>query len=171
MDFANFALYGLSILFIIYLYFLYKNLKENSLIIFGSLLITVGFFFAVKEKYDHLYKPQVKKNNIIMSHLLLGTFLLLSFVFPEINRHVKKTNIFGLVGHFILLNSNFGYKGLGYICLTIYYSIYTYRNGMKESLIEKMQGVGGGLVLLYYIKKTIDNWYTKKEKEIIGHHN
>ena len=40
---------------------------------------------------------------------------------------------------------------------------------MKDNLIEKLQGLGGGLVLLYYIKKSIDNQYIKKEKEILGH--
>lgn len=168
MDFANFALYGLSILFIIYLYYLYKNLKETSLIVFGSLLVAVGYFFAVTEKYNYLYKPNIKKNNISKSHLILGLFPLLSFVLP-INHHSKKTDIFGLVGHFILINSNFGYKELANICLTIYYSLYVYRNIIKDDKIEKLQGIGGGLVLLYYIKKSIDGMYKKKEQELSDH--
>ena len=38
-----------------------------------------------------------------------------------------------------------------------------------------MQGIGGGLVLLYYIKKSIDGFYKIKEAKLIGdenkHHN
>ena len=164
MDYAIFALYGFSILFIIHLYFLYKNIKKNSLIIFGSLLITIGFFYSATEKYNHLKNSHLK-NNISISHIILGAFGLLSFIIP-INTHVKKTDIFGMVGHFILINTNFGYQELANICLTIHYSLYTHRNMIKSDVIDNIKAVGGGLVLLYYIKTTIDNWYTNKEKSI-----
>ena len=161
MDYANYALYGFAILTIIYIYYFYLNLKQNKLIIFGSALITIGYIFATIEKYNHLKnKPS---SNISISHILLGLFGLLSFVFP-INSRVKQTDIFGIIGHFILINSNFGYQELANISLTIYYSLYTYRNGKKNKLLDNMQAIGGGLVLLFYIKKSIDNWYIKKEK-------
>ena len=140
MDYAIFALYGFTILVIIYIYYLYKNLKQNNLIIFGSLLVTVGY--------------------ITINHIL---FELSSFVFP-INTRVKQTDIL----HFILRNSNFGYQELANICLTIYYSLYTYRNGMKNTFVDNMQAIGGGLFLIFYIKKSIDNWYIKKEKNYLG---
>ena len=165
MDYKYFALYGFTILFIIYLYYLYKNLslRENNLILFGSLLITIGYFYAIRETYHKIYKKSVN-HNISKSHLILGLFLLLSSFIP-INKHVKKWNIFGLVGHFILINSNFGYQQLANICLTIYYSVYTYHNGMKNILLDKLQSIGGGLILLYYIKKSIDNLYKEKEEK------
>jgi len=164
-DYANFALYGFTILFIIYLYYLKINLKENIYIIFGSLLITVGFFFAMKEKYDYL--KHKKLGNIKISHLLLGLFKLLSYVIPAINSRIRKTDVIGLIGNIILVNTNFGYEQLGFICQIIHYSLYTYRNSIKNELLDNIQGVGGGLVLLYYIKKLIDNWYKKREDKIV----
>lgn len=163
MDYAIFALYGFSILFIIYLYYLYKNLNQNNLIIFGSLLITIGYFYAITEKYDHLKNKPLY--NISYSHLILGTFGLLSFVIP-INTHVKKTDIFGIIGHLILINRNFNYQELANICLTIYYTLYTYRNMIKKELVENIQAIGGGLVLLYHIKSLIDDRYNQKEKDL-----
>jgi len=164
MDYAIFALYGLSILFIINLYYLYKNIKKNSLIVFGSLLVTIGFLYAVTEKYNYL-KNNHFKNKISISHIILGAFGLLSFIIP-INTHVKKTDIFGIIGHFILINTNFGYQELANICLTIYYSLYTYRNMGKSDVIENVKAIGSGLILLYYIKKLIDSRYIQKEKSI-----
>lgn len=163
-DYANFALYGYIILFFIYSYYLKNNLNKNNLIIFGSLLITVGFFFAMKEKYDYL--KHKKSSNIKKSHLLLGSFKLLSFILP-INKHVKNTDIIGLIGNIILVNSNFKYQLLGYVCQVIYYSLYIYRNSMKNELLDNIQGIAGGLILLYYIKKVIDNWYIKREDKIV----
>ena len=169
MIYDKFALCGFIILYIIFLYFLYKNVKknENKLIIFGSLLITIGYFFAAQEKYNYINNKNLSVNisNISKSHLILGAFGLLSFIFP-INNKVKQTDVFGIIGHFILINSNFGYSEIANICLTIYYSLYTYRHASKNELLSNIQGIGGGLVLLYYIKKVIDNWYKKKEKEI-----
>ena len=167
MDYANYALYGFAILVIIHSYYIYLNLssKQNNLIIFGSALVTIGFIFATIEKYNYLKKKP--RNNILMSHLILGMFGLLSFVFPNtINRRTKQTDIFGIIGHFILINSNFGYNEIANISLTIFYSLYVYRNGMKDQLTDNIQAIAGGLILLYYIKKTIDNWYTKREKKI-----
>jgi hypothetical protein len=120
-DYTNFAFYGFLILFIIYLYYLKKNLKKNSLIIFGSLLVTIGFFFATYEKYNYLKNKHV--DTINKSHLFLGSFKFLSFIIP-INEHVKKTDTIGLIGNFILLNKNFGYQQLGFISQIIYYSLY-----------------------------------------------
>lgn len=161
MDYAYYAFYGFTILTIIYIYYFYLNLKQNNLIIIGSGLVTIGSIFATTEKYNYLKnKPS---SNIVFSHLIMGFFGLLSFMFP-INSRVKKTDIFAIIGHFILINSNFGYQQLANICLTIYYSLYTYRNGIKNKLLDNIQAIGGGLVLLYYGKKTIDNWYIKKEK-------
>jgi len=164
MDYANFALYGFAILFIIYLYYLSLNIKKNSYIIFGSFLVTIGYFFAAMEKYNHIKNPH-HKNPISKSHLILGAFLLLSFLFP-INHHSKKTDIFGLVGHFILINTNFGYNQIANVCLTIYYLLYTYRNGMDHETIGKIRAFAGGSILLYYIKQTIDNFYNIKEKKL-----
>ena len=161
MNYNNFALYGFAILFIIYLYYLSLNLKENNYIIFGSILVTIGYLFAVLE----LYNNNKYKNKIAKSHLILGAFLLLSLILP-INKHSKNTDIFGLIGHLILIHGDFGYTKLANICMTIYYVLYTYRNGIKNNIIEKVQGVGGGLVLLYYIKKMINDWYTNKEKKL-----
>jgi hypothetical protein len=169
MDYANYALYGFAILAIIHSYYFYLNLnsKQNNLIIFGSALVTIGLIFATIEKYDYL-KKKPRNNNIIMSHLILGMFGLLSFVFPNtINRRTKQTDIFKIIGHIILVNSNFGYQEIANISLTIYYSLYVYRNGTKDQLLDNIQAIGGGLVLLYYIKKTIDDWYTKKEQKFL----
>ena len=44
--------------------------------------------------------------------------------------------------------------------------MYVYRNIIREDKIEKLQGIGGGLVLLYYIKKSIDGMYAKKEQKL-----
>jgi hypothetical protein len=179
MEFANFALYGFVILFLTYLYYLKKNLKKNSLIILGSLLLAVGYFFAAFEKYEYLNSKhsETKKsvenetkgkshaNTIEKSHLILGLFLLLGLFLP-VNKHSSKTDIFGIVGHFILINSNFGYKDIAYICLTIFYSLYTIHASSKNEMLDKIQAVGGGLVLLYYFKKLIDNNYKKKEKNL-----
>lgn len=162
MNYANFALYGFVILFIINLYYFKLNLKQNNYIIFGSFLITIGLFYATLEKYNSIKGK--KADQISKSHLILGGSQLLSFILP-INNHSKKTDIFGIIGHFILINTNFGYTEIANICLTIYYSLYVYRNGVKENIINKIQGLAGGLVLLYYIKKTIDNWYTKREQK------
>lgn len=162
MNYANFALYGFIILFIIYLYYLKENLKENTHIIFGSLLVTVGYLYATLETYNYVNKKPV--NKISKSHIILGVFLLLSFILP-INKHSKKTDLFGVIGHLLLINPSFGYSGVANICLTIYYSLYTYRNGSHHHMLEKIQGVGGGLILLYYIKKSIDKLYTKKEEK------
>jgi hypothetical protein len=162
-DYTNFAFYGFLILFIIYLYYLKKNLKKNSLIIFGSLLVTIGFFFATYEKYNYLKNKHV--DTINKSHLFLGSFKFLSFIIP-INEHVKKTDTIGLIGNFILLNKNFGYQQLGFISQIIYYSLYVYRNSMKKNLLDNTQAVAGGLILIYYIKKSIDNFYTYKEKNL-----
>ena len=59
MDLTNLELYGFSILFIIYLYYLYKNIRENNLIILGSFLVTIGYFYATLEKYNYLYKQHM----------------------------------------------------------------------------------------------------------------
>jgi len=161
MKYEKFAFYGYIILFIIHLYYLYKNLNQNNFIIFGSLLITVGFFFAAYEMYNNLLnKP---RSIISKSHLIVGSFRLLSFILP-INSHVKSTDIFGLIGNFILINSNFGYQEIANTCLTIFFSLNTYRNISKNQILDNIRGIGSGLVLLYYIKRTIDNWYDKKEK-------
>jgi hypothetical protein len=162
MNYANFALYGYIILFIIYLYYLKINLKENTNIIIGSLLVIFGYLFAILETYNYIKKKSVSK--ISKSHIILGVFLLLSFILP-INTHSKKTDIFGVIGHLLLINPNFGYSGVANICLTIYYSLYTYRNARHNDTVERMQAVGGGLILLYYIKKSIDKFYTKKEEK------
>jgi vacuolar-type H+-ATPase subunit I/STV1 len=162
-DYTNFAFYGFLILFIIYLYYLKNNLNKNSLIIFGSLLVTIGYFFATYEKYNYLKNKSV--DNINKSHLFLGSFKLLSFIIP-INEHLKQTDIIGMIGNFILLNSKFGYKQLGYICQIIYYSLYVYRNGIKNELLDNTQAIAGGLILLYYIKKSIDKFYENKEKKL-----
>ena len=77
----------------------------------------------------------------------------------------KKTNIFKL-SNFILINTNFGYTQIANFCLSIYYSLSVYRNGMKYELIKKIQGIGELLVLLYYVKQSIDKWYIKKEKQL-----
>jgi hypothetical protein len=159
MDYSIFGLYGFIILFIIYLYYIYENLKENSLIIFGSVLITIGYFYAITETYKQ------SNNNISISHLILCIFGLLSFIIP-INIHVKKNDIFGVIGHFILINSNFGYQEIANICLTIYYSLYAHRNINNSDIIENIKGIGGSLVLLYYIKESIDIWYLQKEKSL-----
>jgi hypothetical protein len=37
---------------------------------------------------------------------------------------------------------------------------------IKSDVIDNIKAVGGGLILIYYIKTTIDNWYTNKEKLI-----
>lgn len=169
MDYANYALYGFAILAIIHSYYFYLNLnsKQNNLIIFGSALVTIGLIFATIEKYDYLKKKP--RNNILLSHLILGMFGLLSFVFPNtINRRTKQTDIFKIIGHIILVNSNFGYQEIANISLTIYYSLYVYRNGMKDQLLDNIQAIAGGLILLYYIKKTIDNWYIKKEQKFLN---
>jgi hypothetical protein len=163
MDFANFAFYGFIILFIGVLYSFINNPKENNYIIFGSLLLFLGFLYAIIETFNYIHKKSV--SNISKSHLILGAFLLLSFIFP-INKFTKKTDIFGLIGHFILINTSFGYSEIANICLTIHYSLFTYRNGTNKEIINKFQSIGGGLILLYYIKKTIDKWYIKKEYEL-----
>lgn len=162
MNYANFGLYGFIILFIIYLYYLKENLKENTHIIFGSLLVTFGYLYAILETYNYLKKNPVSK--ISKSHIILGVFLLLSFILP-INTHSKKSDIFGVIGHLLLINPNFGYSGVANICLTIYYSLYTYRNATHHDMLEKIQAVGSGLIVLYYIKKSIDKFYTKKEEK------
>lgn len=168
MDYNNFALYGFVILFIINLYYFKLNLKENNYIIFGSFLITFGFLYAIIETYKRIKKKSASKFS--KSHIILGIFLLLSFIIP-INKHSKKTDIFGMIGHLILINSNFGYSGIANICLTIHYTLFTYRNGIKHKIIDKIKGIGGGLILLNYIKKIIDRWYIKKEQklELIKH--
>jgi hypothetical protein len=136
------------------------NLKKISLIILGSLLVIICCFFIIYKKYEHLNKPHIE-NKISKSHFSL------SLIFSEMNEQLKKIDIIGLVRQFILINTNLGYQELSNICLTIYYSLYTYRNGMKEGLIEKMQDIGCVLILLYYIKQSIDDWYSKREKEML----
>jgi hypothetical protein len=161
MDFAIFGLCGFIILFLIYLYYLKQNIKKNRLIIFGSLLITVGYFVAAYEKYEYLNKKPPK--NISISHLILGASPLLSFIIP-INIRSKKTDIFGIIEHFILINVRFGYEEIGHLSLMIYYLLYTYRNALGDRL-SNVRAVGGGLVLLYYIKLLIDDLYIKKEND------
>ena len=110
MDYAIIAIYSFSIIFIGFLYYLYKKLNQNNIINFGSL------------------------------------FGLLSFTSP--------------------INSYFGYNELANICLTIHYSLYSYPNMIKSKNIDNIHSIGCGLVLLYYIKTTIDDWYKEKEKFI-----
>ena len=91
--------------------------------------------------------------------------ILLKIILP-IYKNSKKTNIFRLFSNFILINTNFGYRQIANFCLTMYYSLSVYRNGMKYELIKKIQHICEVLVLLYYIKQSIDIFYIKKEKQL-----
>jgi hypothetical protein len=106
--------------------------------------------------------------------MIIGLFLAILIYFYNkllkdflpIYKNSKKTNIFRLLSNFILINTNFGYRQIANFCLTMYYSLSVYRNGMKHELIKKIQGIGEVLVLLYYIKQSIDIFYIKKEKQL-----
>ena len=115
------------------MYYLHKNLKEYILIISGSLLVTIGYFFVMTETYNHLINKKFSKG-----YLIIGLFILLSFLI-SINTHIKKVDLFRLIKHIILTNCYFCYQELGNISL----SLYTYHNGM----INNLQGIGGGLIL------------------------
>lgn len=168
MNYSVFALSGFTILFIIYLYYFNLNLKENNYIIAGSILLVLGFFNAVIEQYRKVYNK--KQQNIYLSHLILAIFRITSYILP-INKNIKNTDIFPLVGHIILINPNVDYQGIGYVALSIHYTFFTYRNGMKIDFIDKTQAIAGALLLIYFIKNSIDKIYIEREKEYFSNKN
>lgn len=147
------GLLGHVILAIAYGLFIKDNLSKDKLIIFGSVLIFIGYLTASIEKSIKLAKKTKKIHKYNYGHIILTIFYFVSFLYP-INDHKKDLDVLALVGH-ILLIKNTGEKEIeiiGNSSLFVYYILYVIRNYKEfELLPNKIQVVGGSIAVIYYV--------------------
>lgn len=152
------GLFGYTILTIVYIYFLSINIKEYNNDVVSSSLLVLGYSLLSSEKYNQIKnKKETKKSK---GHIMLLIFYILSLFFT-INEHSKNTDIFALVGHYLLINKN-NYYNIGLILMIIYYMIYCYRNSLGDHLVNKFQIVASLSLICYYLYEL--NELSKKNK-------
>jgi hypothetical protein len=144
------GLLGHVILAIAYGLFIKDNLSKDKLIIFGSVLILIGYLTTSIENSIKLAKKTKQIHTYNYGHIILTIFYFVSFLYP-INDHRKDSDVLALVGHILLIKNNeleiFG-KG----SLIVYYVLYVMRNFKEfEFLPNKIQVVGGSVAVIYYI--------------------
>lgn len=156
------ALLGYILLTVAYGLYVKDNLSKDKLIIFGSVLVTIGYLVSTAEKVKKVTKPK-KESKIQYGHLILAIFYLISFVLP-INEHLKKSDLLALVGHVLLIKHN-KLSSVGMASLLVYYLVYIARNAQEfEHLPNKLQVVGGVVVTGYYGYELVETLLHNKKK-------
>ena len=179
------CLLGYFILTCLYAYYSTLNLKETEYILFGSIIITVGYLILLinkfREKKEKNYEvkngyliEKQKNYQVEYGHLILFIFFILSYILP-INNHMKDTNFFALFGHlilaFLILNDIDNWiatitKVIFIIFLIIYYIIYIYDNFHNISKhTVKAHLLGSALLIIYYSYEVYHEIIKQLEKD------
>jgi hypothetical protein len=101
----------------------------------------------------------IDNNNIIPDNL---SSLFNSIIKENAGFYSKHLNLIFLEIINYLINFN-----IDYIILSIYYTFFTLSNETIIDSINKIQNIIGGLLVMYYIKNSIDNLYIEREKEYL----
>lgn len=144
-------------------YYSYNNLKENALIIFGSLFIIVSYLFVAIDIYRELMVKPHNQNNI--GDLILSIIVVISFILP-IYKHFKLFDIISDVGNKMLEFNHFSHQEYANIITYIYYLSYSFHDIREFKIPNYILATGGSLISLFYAKSAIDLWFEERERLI-----
>jgi hypothetical protein len=102
----------------------------------------------------------LRENNYIIPDNLPSLFN--SIIKENAEFYLKHLNLIFLEIINYLINFN-----IDYIILSIYYTFFTLSNKTIIDSINKIQNIISGLLIMYYIKNSIDNLYIEREKEYL----
>jgi len=138
--------------------------KDNMYIIFGTILLSFGYFELFIKYYKKMKDYTEKKHNKQKKwdktgNLIIFMYFLISYLLP-INKHKHLTDIFSLIGHLLIItniNSNFSN-----ILFTLYYLSYAITT-LEENVLSNKIKLFGALILIYYNgRHAYENYILKK---------
>lgn len=140
----------------------YNNLKENALIIFGSLFIIMSYLFVAIDICRELMVKPHNQNNI--GDLMLSIIGVISFILP-MYKHFKLFEIISVECHKLLSFPKFSHQEYANIITSIYL-LYSFHNIREFKIPNYIQGVVESLISLFYAKSAIDLWFEERERLI-----
>jgi len=148
----------------IYYTYLHLNTKSNKLILFGSIVILIGYIVLTFKSYYYEIINNLKNNHKInekeyekekeksidinYGYLILTIFFSLGFII-KINEHTKISDIIAIIGNGLCINKK-DYNIYGYMFLIAYYANYIFRHYTSAEYDDKVKNVGSLFLIIYY---------------------